>query len=193
MHTSLLAQDETGSRNYLRECDNNHRRKQGREHIAPLGEVRQPTYPFEITSLDICGPYPLTPRKNKYLLTFIDHLTKYTEAVPIADMSAETCARAYTTQIVARHGSGSTLVTDEGRSFTSAFIKETCKILVIQQMHSSAYNPRGNGTIERLHKTMNQGLSLYVNWSGTDSDDLILFYMMAYRGTPHGTHGFSPF
>jgi hypothetical protein len=77
---------------YVRECDNCHRRKQGREYNAPL-EVRQPTYPFEITSMGICGPYPLTPRKNKYLLTFIDHLTKYAEAVPIAVLSAETCAR----------------------------------------------------------------------------------------------------
>jgi transposase InsO family protein len=108
-------------------------------------------------------------------------------------MSAETCARADATQILARHGSGSILVTDQGRSFTSAFFKETCKILGIQQMHSSAYNPRGNGTIERLHKTMNQGSSHYVNSSGTDWDTLIPFYMMAYRGTPHGTHGFSPF
>jgi hypothetical protein len=60
-------------------------------------------------------------------------------------------------------------------------------------MHYSAYNPRGNGTIERLHKTMSQGLSKYVNSSGTDWYTLIPFYMMAYRETPHGTHGFSPF
>jgi hypothetical protein len=40
---------------------------------------------------------------------------------------------------------------------------------------------------------MNQGLSHYVNASGTDWDTLITFCMMAYRGTPHGTHGFSPF
>jgi hypothetical protein len=57
-----------------------------REYIAPL-EVRQPAYPFEITSMDICGPYPLTPRKIKHFLTFIDHLTKYAEAIPIADIS----------------------------------------------------------------------------------------------------------
>jgi hypothetical protein len=60
-------------------------------------------------------------------------------------------------------------------------------------MHSSAYNTRGNGTIETIHKTMNQGLSHNVNSSGTDWDTLISFCMMAYRRTPHGTHGFSPF
>jgi hypothetical protein len=41
--------------------------------------------------MDICGPYSLTPRKNKYLLTFIDHLTKYAEAIPIADVSRKMC------------------------------------------------------------------------------------------------------
>ena len=80
--------------------------------------MNEPTYPFENTSMDICGPYPITAGKNRYLLTFIDHLTKYAEAIPIPDMSAETCAGAYETQIIARHGCGSTKVTDQGRQFT---------------------------------------------------------------------------
>jgi hypothetical protein len=48
--------------------------------IAPLGDVEEPYIPFEATSIDITGPYPTRPRGNKYLLTFIDHLTKYVEA-----------------------------------------------------------------------------------------------------------------
>jgi hypothetical protein len=173
--------------NYLSACDECHRIKQGREYTAPLGEVRQPTYPFEIISMDICGQYPLTPRKNKYLLTFIDHFTKYAEAIPIQDMAAETCTRAYTTHVIARHGTGSILVTDQGRSFTSVFFKETCKILGIKQVNTSAYHPQANGMIERYHcmieqyhKTMNQGLSHYANASGTNWDTLIPFYLMAY-------------
>jgi hypothetical protein len=53
--------------NYVRECDVCHRRKQSREYIAPLGVVRQRTYPFEITSMDICGPCPLTLEKTNTL------------------------------------------------------------------------------------------------------------------------------
>jgi hypothetical protein len=68
--------------------------------------------------MDITGPYCLTPRKNQYFLTFIDNFSKYVEAFPIPDVSAETCARVYATQIIARHGNGSTLITDRGRSFT---------------------------------------------------------------------------
>ena len=40
---------------------------------------------------------------------------------------------------------------------------------------------------------MNQGLSHYVNASGTNWDTLIPFYLMAYRATPHGSSGFSPY
>jgi hypothetical protein len=40
---------------------------------------------------------------------------------------------------------------------------------------------------------MHQGLSHYVNASGTNWDTLILFYLMAYRATPHGSTGFSPY
>ena len=132
---------------YVSKCDECRRRKQRGEYTVPLGEVRQPTYPFEITSVDICGPNPLTPRKNKYLLTFICHFTRYAEAIPIPDMSAETCARAYADNVNARHGTGSILVTDQGRTFTSALFKETCKILGIKQMNSSAYHAMTQGTI----------------------------------------------
>ena len=93
---------------------------------------------------------PLT-REKQVPLTFICHCTRYAEAIPIPDMSAETCARAYAANVIARHGTGSILVTDQGRSFMSALFKETCKILGIKQMISSAYHVMAQGTIERYH------------------------------------------
>jgi hypothetical protein len=40
---------------------------------------------------------------------------------------------------------------------------------------------------------MNQGLNHYVNASGTNWDTLIQFWLTAYRATPHGSSGFSPY
>jgi hypothetical protein len=114
---------------YVRSCDSCQRRKESRELVAPLGDVIEPAAPFEVPSMDITGPYLTTQRGNKYLLTFIDHFCKYTEAFPTPDEKAETCARIYATEIVTRHSTGSVLITVQGRAFMSAFFQGTCKIL----------------------------------------------------------------
>jgi len=106
---------------FVKSCDLCQRRKGNGEFVAPLGEVEEPTAPFLVVSLDNTFPYVTTPRENKYLLKFIDHFTKYVEAFPIPDQTAETCARICATQIVTRHGTGSQLITDQGRSFMSSF------------------------------------------------------------------------
>jgi transposase InsO family protein len=130
---------------YIQKCDLCQKRKENRDFRAPLAEVEMPTTPLEVTSMDITGPYPVTSRGNKYLLTFIDHFTKYMEPYPMKDQTAESCARIYATQIVTRHGSGSKLITDQGRAFKSSFFQETCKILGIRTSRTSSYHAQSNG------------------------------------------------
>ena len=114
----------------------------------------EPTRPWEVVGMDVCGPFSLTANKNRYLITFLDHLTKDVEAVPIKAMTAAECAWAYTTHVIARHGASSKLLSDQGRNFTSAFFKETCKILGVKQLFTTAYHPMSNGKLERFHKSL---------------------------------------
>jgi len=123
------------------------RKKENREMIVPLDDAEGPKFPFEFTSMDITGPYPTTPRGNKYLLTFIDHLTTYVEAFPIPNHTAETCARVYSSQIVTLQGSGSTLITDQGREFMSSFFQRTCEILGVRSVRISSYHASSNGVV----------------------------------------------
>jgi hypothetical protein len=112
---------------YVKKSYSCQRRKGDREFIDPLGEVEEPTTPFQVKSLDVTGPYPLTPRKNRYLLTFIDHCTRYVKAFPITDQTAATCARVYATHIITRHGTVSRLITDQGPAIMSEFFRERVK------------------------------------------------------------------
>jgi hypothetical protein len=57
---------------------------------APLGDVAEPSYAFQVAHCDIVGPFPLSNRGNRYMLTFVDKLTKQAEAIPLADVSAVT-------------------------------------------------------------------------------------------------------
>ena len=178
---------------YIRKCDPCQRRKGNREFVAPLRDVQEPTAPFQVTSMDVTGPYLSTPRGNKYLLTFIDHFTKYVEAFPIADQTAETCAKVYATQIISRNGTGEQLITDQGRGFMSSFFRETCKVLGIRRTRTTSYHPASNGMIERRHKYFHTGLSHYINSANTNWDTIVPFFFMAHRATPHSVTGYSPF
>jgi len=126
--------------------------------------------------MHITRPYCVTPRKNRYLLTFIDHFTKYVEAFSITDVSAETCARIYATQIIARHGSGFTLITDQGRSFTSAFFQETFKILKVRKVRTSVYHAMSNGMVERFHRVLHDSIAHYIDSTGKNWDVVLPFF-----------------
>ena len=127
------------------------------------------------------------------MLTFIDHFTRYVEAFAIPDVSAETCARVYATQIIARHGCGFTLITDQGRSFTSAFFQETCRILKVRKVRTLAYHAMSNGMVERFHRVLHDSIAHYIDSTGTNWVAVLPFFLMAYRATPHSTTTYSPF
>jgi hypothetical protein len=112
---------------YVKTCDPCQRRKSTRKLIAPHGEVEEPKFPFEVTSMDVTLPHPMTPRKNKYLFTFIGHFTKYTEIFPIQEQTAETCARVYATQIITRNVTGSEWITHQGRALYHLSFKKRAK------------------------------------------------------------------
>jgi transposase InsO family protein len=178
---------------FIKECDECQRSKRTHEYRAPLSEVMEARFPFDFTSLDITGPYAETPRKNRYLLTFLDHFSRCAEAIPVHNISAELCARAYVTHVISLHGSGSWLLSDRGSNFPSSLFSEVCKILGVKQITTTAYHPQTNGALKRYHKTMHRGLSHYINAAGTSWDTLVPLYLMAYRSLPHSSTGFTPY
>jgi hypothetical protein len=78
---------------YIKACDACAKRKTGHRIHAPLGDALE-AYEF----LDVVGPLPITERGNKYLLTFVDHFTRFCEAIPIPSQDTETIAREFVTR-----------------------------------------------------------------------------------------------
>jgi hypothetical protein len=52
---------------YVKQCESCSKLKVGSNSTAPLEKLPETSYPFKLTSLDICGPYPETKRGNRYL------------------------------------------------------------------------------------------------------------------------------
>ena len=147
---------------FIKKYDACAKRKTGRRAIAPSVEVLVAREFLDVVSLDNVGPLPVTEKGNKYLLTFIDHFTRFCEAIPIARQDTETIAREFVTKIITQFGVPKKLLTDRVTSFTSALIKETCNLLKIQKLQTSSYHPHANGVCERMHKLLIDMLSHFV-------------------------------
>ena len=49
--------------------------------------------PWQILAIDLCGPFPATPRGNTIVLVMTDHFTRWCDAIPLVDGRAETIAK----------------------------------------------------------------------------------------------------
>jgi hypothetical protein len=178
---------------YVKQCESCAKFKAGRQHIAPLGELLETTSPFEMTSIDICGPYPEKKKGNRYLLTFMDHFSRYPEAIPIPRQDTPTVARALVTEVFSRLGCPQILSSDKGSNFMSELFQEMCKLLKVRRINSTAFNPQMQGKFEKFHLGLNQTMSHYVNKYGSDWYEFVSYALMAHRVTPHSVTRYSPF
>jgi transposase InsO family protein len=105
-------------------------------------------HPFHKCYLDIVGTLHVTQGSNKYILTFQDDLSKYVVAVPLGQQDAETVARAFVVNIVLKYGTPSILQTDQGANFVSEMFRNTCLMLKIKKIQSTAFHPESQGSIE---------------------------------------------
>lgn len=159
--------------------------KGGRTTSAPLGELPETTEPMQISSFDICGPYPVSSRHNRYLLKFIDHFSRYTEAIPIPSQDTETVARALVTQVFSPDCCPQILSSDRGTNFMSSIFQEVCKLLQIKSINSTSFNPKIQGKVENFHAGLNQTMSHYVNRYGNNWDDFVDYALMVQRAATH--------
>ena len=145
---------------WVRACLACAKRKTPRPKRAGLREVKQSTYPGQTIAIDIWGPMMESPEGNKWVLTMIDHFTKWPVAVPIPDHKAETIAKAILRHWVCEHGVPESIVSDQGRELISKGIQQMCDNLGTAKIATAGYNPTGNATVERFHRYMGAALCI---------------------------------
>ncbi|MCP3667440.1 MAG: DDE-type integrase/transposase/recombinase [Gammaproteobacteria bacterium] len=151
------------------------------------------TEPWQRIASDIIGPLPLTEKGNKYIITFTDYFTKWTEAHALPDQKAETIARCMIDQVLCRYGTPRMILTDQGKNYMSGLFKVVCEILSIGTVRTTAYHPETDGISERFGRTLQAALAQYVNDRGTDWDMWLQPMMLAIRLSVHRTIGDSPY
>jgi len=94
---------------------------------------------------------------------------------------------------VLEHGIPEKILTDQGTNFLSKIFKNTCKLLKIDKIQTTAYHPESNGALNRSHRTLAEDLRHYINKDQTDWDEWVPYAMFAYNTTPHTATGYTPF
>ena len=149
--------------------------------------------PWERLGIDITGPHPTSARGNIYILTLIDHFTKWTVMFPMRNQEASTIAHLLVDRVFCVHGLPLQILTDRGQNFESELFQEICKRLSIDKIRTTAYKPSTNGNIERFHATLNSLLAKWVADNQRDWDDKLPAVAFAYRTSVQETIGFTPF
>ena len=118
--------------------------------IKHSGILIKATRPFERLSVDFKGPLPAKRRRNRYILTVVDEYSRFVFAFPTEDTSAETTIQCLSS-LFSMFGMPEYIHSDRGSAFTSAKYQQFLHARGVATSYSSAYNPRGNGQVERYN------------------------------------------
>jgi len=86
-------------KNYCQRCSKCLQHKSGHKIKATLRPI-QVSVPFDCVSTDIMGPLPITHDGNKYIIVFIEFLTKFCIAAPLPNITAVSTARALLKHVI---------------------------------------------------------------------------------------------
>lgn len=143
---------------WAKACIQCQRAKIQRHTVSDLQEF-QPSARFEHVCVDIVGPLPETSRGYRYLVTMIDRCTRWPEAFPVMDITADTVAKVVYEGWIARFGICHRITSDQGRQFESALFTRLMQYLGVKKIRTTAYHPQSNGMIERWHRSLKVALT----------------------------------
>ncbi|XP_026465960.1 uncharacterized protein LOC113369433 [Ctenocephalides felis] len=93
-----------------------------------------------------------------YCLTIIDRFTRWPEAVPLKNISADTIVQALFANWISRFGTPCVITSDQGCQFESAIFKSLMDAIGAKKIRTTAYHPQSNGLVERWHRTLKTAL-----------------------------------
>ncbi|CAP34425.2 Protein CBG16472 [Caenorhabditis briggsae] len=84
------------------------------------------------------------------------------------------------------------LLTDNGSNFKSTLFESVLQLLEVKHSLTAPYHKSANGTIERVHRTIEESLSSFVNSKQTDWDQKLPFIIFSINSSHHAVTKVSP-
>src|SRR5882724_2223450 len=125
----------------------------GPHHFLPIGEQ-----PWDSISMDFIEGLPLSDG-NDTILVVVCHLTKMALFIPtFRDIDAKDLAPIFLSQVFAKHGTLTDIVSDWGKHFILRFWRSLCQLLGIKEILSMAYHPETDVQTKWVNQILEQYL-----------------------------------
>ena len=118
-------------------------------HQPERAHLIKATQPFERLNIDFKGPLPSTDNK-KYFLNIVDEYSRFPFVFPCPNMTAATIVNCLS-QLFSIFGMPAYVHSDRGTSFMSKEVQDFLVSKGIGCSRTTAYNPQGNGQVERFN------------------------------------------
>lgn len=112
--------------------------------------------------LDVVGKLPESTDRRKFILVAVEYATRFCVAEAFKAVTVTVTADTvilFLQRLFSMFGRPSELITDCGSCFMSERLTDFVKDQNITFAPTSAYSPQSNGVVERLNKTLLQGIS----------------------------------
>jgi len=140
--------------------------------------------PWSRIHIDFAGPF----EGGLYALVIVDAFSKWPEVHLMTDMKSSTTIDRLR-RTFSQEGVPSTLVCDNGPSFTSHELKKWLSLIGCRQVFTPPYHPRSNGLAERFVRTLKEHLRAAKEVRLQVALDK---FLLVYRNTPHSSTGKEP-
>ena len=108
----------------------------------PLQMTEIPDIPFDKIAINLVTECKTSTSGNRHFLTIIDYLTRWPEAFPIPDKSADTIVVTFINEYLPVHMFLQYILSDNGMEFKNSLMDQVLQQLGIDRIFSAPYHPR---------------------------------------------------
>lgn len=130
---------------------------------------------------------------HKWILAATDYFSKWSEAIPLREATANAVANFIKQNINHRFGVPERIVSDNGKQFIGKPVQKLCEEFKMRHHKSSSYYPQANGQAEAFNKTLTKLLRKIVSKNRKDWHDKLGDALWAYRTTIRTATGATPY
>jgi hypothetical protein len=137
--------------------------------------------------------HPPSSKGHRFVLVATDYFTKWSEAVPLRNMTHKEVIQFMTEHIVHRFGIPQTLTTDQGTSFMAKEVKQFAESLGIKMLSSSPYYAQANGQAESTNKILIKLIKKKIEDHPRRWHEALSEALWAHRISRHGATKVTPY